>query len=110
MQSGEQASHGGERIRDRAAVNSGVQIHFGAGDLQFQRCHTAQPVAHRRNTARNHSGIGNDNDLRFQRLPILGKKIAEIGAANLFFAFDDEMQIHREIAGGLDLLLHSENV
>src|SRR5207248_9513488 len=36
--------------------------------------------------------------------------IAEIGAANLFFAFDDDMQIHREIAGGLDLLLHSENV
>ena len=38
------------------------------------------------------------------------QKISEIAAADFFFAFNDEMQIHRQIALLLERFLNAENV
>ena len=59
---------------------------------------------------RDHSGIGDDDHIAAQRLEILREEIAQIAAADLFLAFDDEVQINRQLAILLDRLLHAEDV
>ena len=68
-----------------------MQIHLRTGDFQFQRRDPAQAVTHGWNARGNHSRIGNDHDLRLQRIAILREEISKVGAADFLFALDDEM-------------------
>ena len=87
-----------------------MQIHLRASHLNLEGGHSAQPVAQCWHAARDHTGIGNYCHVAFQRVVIVTEKIAEVCAADFFFALDHKMHVHRQFALLLDRLLKAENV
>src|SRR6202011_1539184 len=81
-----------------------------AGDFQFQRRHPAQTVTQSRRPRRNHSSVGNDDNVAPKRLSIFSQEISEVAAADLFFAFNDEMKIHRQVLCLFNRFLNAEDV
>ena len=110
VQSREQLSQRRDRIRDRAAENTRVQIHLRAGDLNLERGHAAEAVAQGRHPTRDHSGIGNERDIAVQRVAIVAQESRQTSAADFLFAFDDEMQVHGQVALLFHRLLEAEDV
>ena len=110
VQGGEQSRERRDRIRDRAAENARVQIHFGAGHFHFECGDAAQTVAQCRHALRDHAGIGDDRDIALQRVAIIRQKFRQITAADFLFAFDNEVEIHGQVAVLLHRFLNAEDV
>src|SRR5439155_13518373 len=87
-----------------------MQIHFRTSDLDFEGRYAAEAIAEGWRSARNHSGIGNYRYIAFQSIAIFLQKTAEVNAANFFLAFDNQMQIHRQVAALFDRLLDTDDV
>ncbi len=59
---------------------------------------------------RNHSGIRHNHDITTKLAAMLTKKTSQIAAADFFFAFDDEVKIHRQFVALFHRFLHAEDV
>ncbi len=87
-----------------------MQIHFRAGDFDLARRHAAQSVAQGRHALRDHAGVGDDGDVALQRVTMFLQEIWQVIAPDFFFAFDDEVEIDREIAVLFQRLLDAKDV
>ena len=67
---GDHFRQNGDRIRNRAAENSGVQILRRAGDFQLVIIQSAQSVGDGGNALRQHGRIGDDQRVGFQPLAV----------------------------------------
>ena len=110
MQGREQLRQRCDRVRDRAAEHPGMQIHFRARDFDLKRRDPAQAIAQRRCALRDHARIRYHHYIRAQRLQVLREEIAQVSAPDLFFAFDDEVQVNGEVAIFFQRLLDAQDV
>src|SRR5947207_11541682 len=74
----EQLRESGDRIGDRPAEDSGVQIHLRPSDLDFECRYSTEAIAEGWRSARNHSGIGNYRYVAFQCFAIFLQKTAKV--------------------------------
>src|SRR2546426_9055006 len=87
-----------------------MQIDLWAGDFQLERDHSAQSVTQRRRPLRDHSSVGYDDHVALQGITIFLEKFSKVLAADFLFAFNDKIDIDRQIAVLLDRFLNTENV
>jgi hypothetical protein len=100
----------GDWILDGAAKYARVQIHFRTGHFDLKGGDAAQAITYGRHATRDHPRIGNDCHVTLQGVAILFQKRAEVRTSALLFAFDHQMQVHRQLTVLLDRFLNSENV
>ena len=98
MQSGGQAGHGRVRIHHSSAKNAGVQVNRRPFHDDFHASYAAQPVSESAESWADHARIGNRDHIALQFFPVLLEERLQIGAADLLFAFNEENQVHRQIA------------
>ena len=92
-------------ILDRAAVNAGVQIAVGTGELDLERGDAAQRVRQRRVLEVGHACVGNHDAVALEFAFVLLEKLDERFAADLLLALYDERQVARQLGAGLEIRL-----
>src|SRR5262249_44538953 len=90
------------RVGDRSAERAGMEVRLGPAHVELKIGEAAKAVADRWNTAVEHRGIGNDDDVRSEIAFVGSYDVVEMAAAHLFLAFDEDPYVQRQAAG----LLH----
>src|SRR5438477_909349 len=85
-----------QRVRDRAAVASRVQVAAGAFEAEFERGHAAAADGDRGFVVPPHRAVGRQNGIRLQQLRARGEERLEVAAADLLLAFEEELDVERE--------------
>ena len=110
MQTSHQACDRGRRIRHRSTKNPRVQIPLRPAQHHLTAHDSTQAIAQRRHTGRHHAGIGNRNHIAAQFLTMLPQKFRKVRAADFFFTFKQENQIHRQITLLAQRLLDTQHM
>ena len=110
MQTGHQACDRGRRIRHRSTKNPRVQITLRPTQHHLAAHNPAQTITERRHTGRHHAGVGNRNHIAAQFLAMLTQKFRKVRAADFFFTFKQESQIHRQITFLAQRLLDTKHM
>ena len=110
MQRGNHARKEGGGIRRDAAINPRVQVGCGRVQPDFHGKDAAQAVGERGDSGGDHAGIGDRNDVGGNVAAAGLQERPEVVAAAFFFAFDQEDDVHREVAGFLQGRFDAENV
>ena len=90
-----------QRIGNGAAKNAGVQVLRGPGDFDFVVVEAAQGVGDRRDAAREHAGVRDDQGIGFELRFVVVDVVPKAFAADFFLAFDQDFDIDGQLAGGL---------
>ena len=110
VQAGDQPGDRGRGIGHRTAEESRVQVARRAAEDDLAAGDPAQPVAERRHAGRDHAGVGHRDDVALQQLAVRFEERREVRAADLLLAFEQEGQVHRQLAFFLQRLFHAEDV
>ena len=110
----EQLHQAMNRIRRGAAIEAGMQIASRAGGFQFHIDQAAQPDAQSGKALGVELRVGDQRDIGLELGWIFRHELADGCAADLFFAFDQELQIDGQLAlvhgaqcfSGLDVHVH----
>ena len=103
-----------DRVWRGAAVEAGVQIAIRTGGFHLHIDQAAQPDAQGGKALRVKLRIGDQRDVGLELGRIFRDELADGRAADLFFAFDQELEIDGQLArvhgaqrfGGLDVHVH----
>jgi hypothetical protein len=88
-----------ERVVDGAAEIAGVEVMPLAPHFQLDAEGTAQGFGHCRAAGPQHRHIGHDGGIGPPGVLVVGDEIAQVGAADLLFAFEDALHIDGKRAG-----------
>ena len=102
LQAGEDRRQGVQGVGDGPAVGSGVQVAVGALHQDLEVGQPFQPVSDRGRSRGKLAAIGNDGVVAGEPLGLLGHIGFQVCPANLFLALDDELDVHRQLARGLE--------
>ena len=102
-QFGQQLAQGHRRVVHRAAENAGVQIARRAVHRDFKGDDAAQRVGQRRMIGIGHAGVGDDDGVAFQFVPVRFEKFRQVRAADFLLAFDDKGQIAGQGSAGFEI-------
>ena len=78
--------------------DAGVQVGAAAAQIDLEVDEAAQPVADRRHAAREHRRVGDDDDVGCEVGLVVADEVVEVRAADFFFAFEDDLDVHRQPA------------
>src|SRR6185437_13537914 len=73
-----------------------VQVGVGADDVDLPVRESTEGVTDGRNAAVEHGAIRDHDEVGAQTLPLGVDQRRQVFAADLFFAFDDELQVDRQ--------------
>jgi len=88
------------RARDLtlAAERAGVQVGRGAGDFHFKIAQPPQAVADRRDPLAQHGGVAHQQAVASEQVLLPMDEFVNVLAAHFLLAFDDELDVHRQLA------------
>ena len=75
-----------------------MHVALAAAQIDLAIDETAKPVANRRHAAVEHRRIRDDDEVGAKLLLVRADEIVEVDAAHLFFAFEEELDVHRQAA------------
>src|SRR5712692_5871962 len=98
VQLGKKLGQNRERIGNRAAVDPGVQIARGAGQLDLIVVQPAQTVGDGGHALGQHGSVRDDQGIGLELFFVLLHVIPQTDAANFFFTFDEHFYVDGEFA------------
>ena len=110
MQLGKKLGQDGQRIGNGAAEDARVQILRRTGDFDLVVVQPAQAVGDRGHAARQHGGVRDDQRVGLELGLVVVHIIPEVFAADLLFAFDDHLEVDRQLPGRLPQGIERANV
>src|SRR5438309_8822598 len=87
-----------QRVRDRAAVASRVQVAARAFEAEFERRDAAGTYGDRGFVVSPHRAVSRQNGVGPQQLRVRGEERLEVPAADLLFTLEDELHVERQRA------------
>ena len=87
-----------------------MQIAFRPAKIDLVIHEPAQPVADRRDFAREHGGVGNDDHVRGEERLVLPHELVEVQAADFLFTLEKHFDVERQTAGLLHVRFDSLEV
>ena len=81
-------------IRDRPPERPGMQVRLRASEVDLKVDEAAQAVADRRHPAIEHRRIRDDDDIRLELVLVLFDEGVEVRRADLFLAFENDLDVH----------------
>ena len=82
-----------------------MQIGPAAAQIDLGVDQAAQAVADRRHAAGEHRGVRDDHDVGAELGLVRADEVVEVDAADLLFAFEDDLHVHRQAAVLLEMRL-----
>src|SRR5258708_3417211 len=93
---GDHLCQDGYRVGDGSAINAAVQVAVGAGDFDLDIGKTAYPDVDRGCIEAQHGRITDEDDVGPEQVLMGGNEFGQVGTADLFFPFDNELDIGRQ--------------
>ena len=103
VQSGDDVAEGEHGIVNRAAKRSGVEFVWRPEDLDLSPQAPTLGIADRGAVGGQHARIGDHGGIGAERMFVSGDEGVQVGAADLFFSFEDAFHIHGQGATGLQV-------
>ena len=75
-----------------------MKVGLRAADVDLEVDEAAEPVADRRNAAIEHRRVGDHDDVGGEQRLIRVDEVVEVGGADLFLPFDDDLDVDRQPA------------
>ncbi len=76
-----------------------MQVRLRAAHVDLEIGQATQAVADRRHVAIEHRRVADDDDVGLEQVLVGLDEVVEVGAAHLFLAFEDDLDVHRQRAG-----------
>ena len=98
VEAGDEFGEDGIGVGDAAAEDAAVEVDGGAVDGEFDAGDAAEPVGEGGNAFGDHAGVGDGDDVAGEVGAVGVEERLEGGAADFFFAFEEEGEVEGEVA------------